>query len=267
MNKLAVILPVYKKDNPTFFKDAVESILNQTFSNLVLYVVKDGPISDGLSAVLSAIDDDRLREIGYQNNRGLPSAINYGVKVALKEGFTYIARMDADDISHADRFEKQIAFLEKYQEYNLVGSDVYLINNQTERIGSRELMHDFGFQELTKSCQLAHPSVVFRADFFDKVGLYDESLMKSQDYEFWLRAAQKGVKMGNLNEYLLSFRYEPELIERRKNEQIFNIRIKRKYLKGFSFYRSVLPHVMIMILPEFTLRFLLNQRIKRSKAA
>ncbi|WP_028888619.1 glycosyltransferase [Tenacibaculum ovolyticum] len=263
MSKLAVILPVYSGDNLDFFKKSVSSILNQTYTEFILFIIKDGRLKKEHEVFLSSIRDTRLNLIGIKKNKGLPNALNIGIKKALHSGVEYIARMDADDIAKPNRLLNQIKFLEENREVKILGCEAVLIDENANQIGNKKVKEEVTFKTLLKNCELIHPSVVFRADVFEKIGFYDVSLSKSQDYDLWLRAAKEKIVIRNLKEPLMQFRYERQLIKRRKDEQKFNILIKRKHLKGLSFYTSIIKHLLIMYIPTFLLKKILEFKIRK----
>lgn len=262
MTKLAVVLPTYKGDNLELLKLAVDSILNQSFRDFWLILVLDGPLNSNQEDFLKTIHDKRVEVIRLEKNAGLPTALNKGVKRALDLKVEFVARMDADDISYLYRFEKQISYLKDYTDVDILGSEADLIDNDSKLIGYKKVMPNVDFRSLLENCELIHPSVMFRATVFSKIGFYDEMLQKSQDYELWLRAANQNIKIRNIKKPLLQFRYEDKIIDRRKKEQKFNILIKKKYVSGLSFYRYSLRHFIIMYLPENILKILLLFKIR-----
>ena len=113
--KIAVILPVYRKDKVEYLNKAIESIVMQTYRDYHIYIGVDGPVGDDINAYFEHIDNqNRVTIIRFEENRGLACVLNDLLDICFKDGYEYIARMDADDISETTRFEKQIAFLEKH---------------------------------------------------------------------------------------------------------------------------------------------------------
>ena len=113
--KISVLMPVYNTKEE-FLRTAIESILNQTYSNFEFIIINDGSTNNAEDVILS-YKDERIVYL-KQENKGIVSALNNGWDKASGE---YIARMDSDDISLSERFEKQIEFLENNSEYSLVG--------------------------------------------------------------------------------------------------------------------------------------------------
>jgi len=262
-NKLCVIMSVYRKDDLKNLKLSVESILNQSYENFDFYIQLDGVVPDDLETYLDLLLDVRVKVFKREKNKGLAVSLNEMLNTVMPLKYKYIARMDADDISLEKRFEKQISFLEERTNVDILGCEALLINKESNVIGYKKVSKKITFKKLLKNCEVIHPSVMFRANVFDKIGVYDSYLKKSQDYDLWLRAAKMGIIINNIKEPLIQFRYERDLISRRKKEQKYNIIIKKKYLSGFYFYRAIMKHIIIMYMPSFVLKKILLLKIKQ----
>jgi hypothetical protein len=260
--KLSVIMSVYKNDSLENLILSVESILMQTLNNFHFYIQTDGIIPKQLDSYLDSLADDRVIILKRDKNIGLAASLNDLLEHILPLDYKYIARMDADDISDINRFKEQVAFLELNKLVDLVGTNANLINEKSNIIGVKKVKQKVSFTDMIKKCELIHPSIMFRNTFFEKFGLYDVSLKKSQDFDLWLRALLKGANIENLQKNLINFRYEEEIINRRKNEQKQNMLIKKKYLSGYKYYLSIVPNFIIMILPNFILKIIIQLKIK-----
>lgn len=125
---IAVLLPVYKKDSVTYLREAVESIYGQTYQDFLLYIGVDGPIGDDLKGYLAQVEvHPKTKVIWFEENRGLACVLNDLLDICFKGGFEYIARMDADDISLPERFEKQQKYLQEHPEIDVVGVPARII--------------------------------------------------------------------------------------------------------------------------------------------
>ena len=114
--RITVLMPVYNCE--LYIKEAIDSILNQSFSDFEFIIIDDAS-SDSTVSIIKAYDDPRIQLIVKQQNSGYTNSLNYGLSIAKGE---YIARMDGDDISFSERFEKQIAFLDKNPDVVLCGT-------------------------------------------------------------------------------------------------------------------------------------------------
>ena len=136
MKKIAVILPVYKNDKVQYIKLSFDSILNQTYKDIHLFIGVDGPVGKDLEECLKMYEqDERVTVEWFKENRGLAIVLNDLLDICFKEGYEYIARMDADDISMPERFEKQMAYLQQHPEIDGVGGAMEGIDENSESRG------------------------------------------------------------------------------------------------------------------------------------
>ena len=115
--KIAVIMSIYRNDRIDFVKLAVESILNQTYKDFDYYIQYDGPVDAEVDAYLSEIKDERVSILRRAENKGLAQSLNDLLNIVMPMGYEFIARMNADDISEVNRFEKQIEYFESQLEF------------------------------------------------------------------------------------------------------------------------------------------------------
>lgn len=216
---MIILMSVYKNDNPEHLKLSVESILNQTYQDFLLFVGVDGSISDGLSEILHGYEDDaRVKVFWFNENRGLTAVLNNLLEDGKKMQPAYFARMDADDISKTDRLEKQVKYLESHPGLDVIGGAIEEMEYDGKLNGkviNYPLTNDECFRFFATRNPLAHPAVMFRARFFDKVTSYNASYKKNQDTELWYRAFKAGCKFGNLKDVVLTFRVSKDMYKRR----------------------------------------------------
>lgn len=220
MNKIiAVILPVYKNDRKSYVCMSFDSILNQTYKDIHLYVGVDGYVNDDLAICLKKYEEKENVSIQwFPENRGLAIVLNELLDICFKEGYEYIARMDADDVSKSDRFEKQINYLEKHPDVDVLGGAIEEMEYDGRLNGKvihYPLTHQQCFDFFSTRNPLAHPAVMFRASFFDKVSSYNALYKKNQDTELWFRAFKAGCRFANLKDVVLSFRVSQDMYRRR----------------------------------------------------
>jgi len=202
--KISVIMSVYNGER--YLKQAIESILNQTFTDFELIIVNDGSTDNSLK-IIQSYDDTRIRLINNKANIGLTKSLNKAIKQAHGK---YIARQDADDISLHNRFEEQLRYFERYLNVALLGTSVYLIDENGKTLGKRIALTNPG-KQLLKENQFNHGSTMFKKEAVVRLGEYNELLRYSQDYELWLRMA-KHYEVRNLARALYKLRFHGEVV-------------------------------------------------------
>ena len=174
MQKVAVTLPVYKNDKVPYIHLSFDSILNQTYKNIHLYVGVDGPVGEDLEKCLKEYEqNDKVTVCWFPENRGLAIVLNDLLDVCFKADYNIIARMDADDISMLERIEKQVAYLESHQDIDVVGGAIEEIDENSESRGKTITYpetHDGCYKFFARRNPHAHPAVTFRKRFFEKAG-------------------------------------------------------------------------------------------------
>ena len=220
MKNMIVLMSVYKNDNPEHLKLSINSILNQTYQDFHLLVGVDGSVGEDLGRTLQHYQDTepKVRVFWFPENRGLTAVLNNLLEESKRLQPKYFARMDADDISKTDRFEKQVKYLEAHPELDVIGGAIEEMEYDGKLNGKvihYPLTHDECFRFFATRNPLAHPAVMFNAKFFDKVESYNASFKKNQDTELWYRAFKAGCKFGNLEDVVLTFRVSKDMYKRR----------------------------------------------------
>jgi glycosyltransferase involved in cell wall biosynthesis len=227
--RISVVMSVYNAAE--FLREAVDSILNQTFSDFEFIIIDDKSTDDSLKILKSYIDP-RIILVINDKNIGLTKNLNEGIKLAKGE---FIARMDADDISLPQRFEKQVIFLDTNPHISLSGTQVIELGLNTVSkfpITSEEIKFSF-----LHTNSIAHPTVLFRKNDFVKFSLiYDENYLTAQDYELWTRAISI-LNFSNLEEPLLKLRIHANQISKTKsiNQNHFTKMIKQNLFETLFF--------------------------------
>ena len=200
---ISVILPVYNAE--AYVREAVESILAQTFTDFECIIINDGS-TDGSGAILRelAACDARIVLV-EQSNEGLVSALNKGLKMACAD---LIARMDADDVSMPERFALQHAGMMKEPELAVLGSFIRVMDKAGNiiRLSEYPLTPKETARHVEKSCPVAHPAVMMRRDAVLKIGGYRKAFCPAEDYDLWLRMSDLGQAIANLPQPLLNYR-------------------------------------------------------------
>jgi glycosyltransferase involved in cell wall biosynthesis len=197
--KISVVMSVFNAE--LYLKEAIESLLNQTFTEFEFIIINDGSTDSSLE-IIQSYNDKRIHVIN-QENTGLARALNIGIE---KSKSNFIARMDADDISLPDRLQKQYEFLSQNPEYVVVGTNAIVIEEEGNYVyTSSQPISDQEAKRVLPNTPFFHPSVMFRKDTFLKAGKYCISMVKAQDTVLFNRMAIYG-KFYNLRESLLKYR-------------------------------------------------------------
>ena len=189
--KVSVYTPTYNYGR--FLGEAIQSVLDQTFQDWELIVVDDGS-TDGTREVMDAFADPRIHYV-YQENQGNPAARNTALRLARGE---YVACLDADDAWFPEKLEKQVAKLDSLPPtVGLLYGNVYLFSDEDGSIIQRFLEVQIPprgqvFKKLlpNEGYFIHDTAALIRREVFDRVGLYDESLLRFQDWEMWVRIAR-----------------------------------------------------------------------------
>ena len=257
-DRIATILPVYKNDKVPYIKLSFDSILNQTYGNIHLYVGVDGPVGKDLKACLQEYEkDERISVEWFKENRGLAIVLNDLLDICFKAGYEYIARMDADDISMPNRIEKQMAFLQANPDIDVVGGAIEEIDENSNSRG-KTIVYPEGpnecYEFFSRRNPHAHPAVLFRKSFFEKAGCkYRPEYRQNQDTMLWLDGMSKGTKHANLQDVVLRFRFTNSLFKKRRNgwtfakKQLHDRKIINKTL-GYGFGATVFGYMMFCML-------------------
>lgn len=218
MVDLAIIMSIYHNDRLEFVRQAVQSVLGQTFTRFHYYLAIDGPVKEDVDNYLSNINDERIRLYRLEKNGGLAGALNFLLeRVLTNTQYKFIARMDADDISEPSRVKKQHDFLLENTEISCLGSWFVEIDGNGELIAFKQLPVDHESLRLRYFTRtpFAHPSVMFRRELIEKAGFYPTDTILMEDNVLWGKALAAGLRFANLPEYLLKFRKDEGFYKRR----------------------------------------------------
>ena len=224
--KVSVLMSVCNGER--YLREAIESILNQTFQDFECIIIDDGS-ADSTNEIIRTYSDPRIRLVENQKNMGLTKSLNRGIDLCKGE---YISRMDGDDISLPLRLEKQVDFMKKHHQTGVVGTRASEIDHEG-KITIRKTAHntydrEMKVQLMFGTCFL-HPSVMIRKKILRETGLsYDKSFSTSQDYFLWWQLSLL-TKFANLPECLLHYRkHSSRLSNHSSTDQTLNAsRVRR----------------------------------------
>ena len=220
-------MPVYNCE--LYIREAIDSILNQTFINFEFIIIDDCS-ADATVSIIKSYQDSRINLIVKPQNSGYTKSLNFGLQIAKGQ---YIARMDGDDISLPQRFEKQVAFLENNLDVVLCGTQFSII--QSNMVINVPEFHEQIKLELLNENAIAHPSVMIRKAVFENLEIaYNPEKEPAEDYDLWTRLLLKG-KLHNLQEPLLKYRVHSQQVSKtRVEKQVFTANAIKFNMLRFS---------------------------------
>lgn len=214
MPTLSVLMPVYNAER--YLAEAMESILQQTFTDFEFLIINDGSTDRSLSILQRyAAEDPRIRLVSRANT-GYVQALNE--MLALAEG-EFIARMDADDISLPNRFAHQVEFLQQQPDVVCVGGAQAWIDEAGRFLSCLSApQEDSEIQRLALAghTPINHPSAMMRRSAVLQIGGYDPNLCPAEDLDLWLRLGEIG-KLANLSETVLKYRQHDQSVSERQH--------------------------------------------------
>ena len=196
-------------------REAVESIQNQTYQNFEIIMCDDGSTDDTYIVARAIADkDERVILLRNEHNLGLNQTLNKCLSVAT--GY-YIARMDGDDLSLPDRFEKQVRLLESENDYQITSSPMILFD-ETGDWGKTTLLEFPTPADVVEGTAICHGAVMLRKECIDAVGGYtvDKRMLRVEDVNLWIKLYTAGYRCHNIQEPLYKMRNDQNALNRRK---------------------------------------------------
>ncbi|WP_440134420.1 glycosyltransferase [Chitinophaga sancti] len=273
MMDFSVLMSVYRNDDVEALRASVESLLKQERRPSEIVIVLDGPVPEDITKLLNSYKEQYSPLFNL-----VPLPVNVGLGKALSIGLEHcnyelIARMDADDISKPARFAKQVGFMERHQEVDLVGSWIEEFIGVTDNVVSLRKVPET-YEEIVKFAKVRspfnHPTVVFRKEAIREVGGYHD-YGTFEDYHLWSRLIVNNKKCHNLQEGLLFFRTTRNLYKRRGGwkKAVAEWKLQCYFLSiGFisrtQFLRNVASRGLARLVPNFV-RAMLYKVVLSSK--
>lgn len=204
----SVLMSVYKNEKVEYFKEAIDSLLNQTVKPDQIVLVRDGAVYEELENTIKEYVDkhsDIFTYLPLEENGGLGKALGYGLPYCRNE---LVGRMDTDDICVPDRFEKQLACFENDPELDIVGGNISEFLGSPDQIVQYRVVyqtHDEIANDLKGRSPFNHVTVMFKKDSVLKAGNY-QSFYLFEDWYLWIRMYLSGCKFANINDVLVNVR-------------------------------------------------------------
>ena len=242
-------MPVYNSEK--FLYQAILSVLNQTYSHFELIITDDGS-TDRSVAIIESFNDPRIILIKDSENKGISHRLNQQIQLAKGE---YFARMDADDIMHPKRIEKQVLFMIEHPQTHIVGTAICVIDDNNKILGYRKASHKKTQTEALQGAVFAHPSVLGKTNWF-RQNLYKEEFIGMEDYELWIRTIEKS-SFAYIDDILLFYR---DPLKFKLKTYLFRQRQLRKFFRteGKKYNTSYIldKHILISYFKSFIAKLL-----------
>lgn len=256
--EFTVLLPVYHKDIAEHLKIAIESSLNQTLMPNEILILVDGEVGVEIKAILDLYEMeyfDIVNIVYFEKNRGLGKVLRDGVVLAKHN---IIARMDSDDISLPNRFERQIEIFKNDESLVLLGSNIREFSYDMEQELKQKKV-PLSCSEIVKYSKSRNPfnhmSVIFKKNDIIEIGNY-EDMPLFEDYYLWVRVLDSGKKGMNISDVLVNVRAGEEMIAKRSGYNYFKCEInfqrnllKMNYISKSKFISNVILRGVPRLLP------------------
>ena len=201
---VSVVMPVYNVEK--YLKEAIDSILNQTYKNIELIIIDDCSM-DHSREIIKSYNDIRIRAYFNTENLQQPRTRNKGLELAKGD---YIANMDSDDISYLNRIEEQVKFMNVNEDIDICGCCYKTFGGKKNCIVKTPLSNEDCKMTAIITSPVAHPTVMMRRSAIKKYNIqYDVNYKYSQDFELWSRLVFEGAKFSNIQKVLLNYRENP----------------------------------------------------------
>lgn len=251
---VACLMSVYSGDSPSYITESIESIFDQSYP-CTLYLQIDGAVDHDIYETVKSLHEKYKFYLFLRNdNRGLAHSLNELLSKIEMEGspYTYIARMDADDVNLQDRLSQQVDFLEKNNDVDVLGGGCIEFNDSTPGIETEKKMtqsHSDIVRSLIQRSPFVHPTVMFRSKSIQGVR-YPTNTHLTEDYALWVNLAASGKIFANLPYPLIRYRLSDSTLRRRHgilkgyyefSERLRAIRLLKQrtffnYIYAFSFF-------------------------------
>lgn len=227
MPRLSVVMPVYNAEK--FLAEAIDSILQQSFSDFEFIIIDDCSTDSSIS-IIEAYQDARIKLHRNTTNSGISYSLNKGIELAATE---LIARMDADDISYPQRLQLQYEYLLAHPECAMVSSAARMITEEKEVIRIDDFKSELYYYNLTFSCWIYHPTVVYRKAAVQQAGMY--SVPYAEDFELWWQLLRRFV-ITTLPEVLLDYRVTSQSLHQVQKRKEYTLAQQQQLLRNIRYY-------------------------------
>ena len=254
---VSVLIALYRNDNPEYFREAMESLFNQTMLPAEIVLVLDGPVGENLENVIRSFSGKKnLKLVRLEQNQGLAAALNEGLKTC---SFDIIIRADSDDICLSDRIESQYRYFSENGSTDVLGAWVHEYTEDMKTMISvrkvPELDKAIKRKMKRRNC-INHPAAAFKKTSVLKAGGYP-LFRKSQDYALWAKMAAEEYVFHNLQTVLVKMRCGAEMMKRRNIRYFYHeyrvLKFQRRigFLSPFDFIINIIIRFVFRIVPNW----------------
>lgn len=253
--QFSVAMCVYGKDDPLYFKSAVDSILNQSVKPNEVILVVDGAVPRNLNSIIKEYEKDPLfNVIKFKKNQGHGIARRIGLENC---NYDLVALMDADDISLKNRFELQIKMFKTNPLLDIVGGNIAEFINVPNKIVGMRLVSQLDCdikKDIKKRCPMNQMTVMFRKESIQRVGGYLDWYC-NEDYYLWIRMVMANMIFANLDEVLVNVRVGKEMYQRRGGWKYFKSEmdlqkymLEKKLIDYFTYLYNITKRFIVQVL-------------------
>lgn len=232
--RITVLMPVYNAER--HLREAINSILDQSFKPFEFLIIDDGS-TDRSTDIIASYRDPRIRFIRNTKNLGITPTLNKGIALASCE---LIARMDADDISHPQRLQKQFAYMKRNPKCALLSTWARVIDEDRKFVRLERYRSNFYYYNLTFECWIYHPTIMFRKSAIEQVGMY--SMPYSEDYDLFWKVSTR-FQIANLPEALLDYRLSETSLNTVLKKTEYEAANEQNVLRNIRFYMGEDFHI------------------------
>lgn len=263
---VSVVMPLLNP-HPVYFRQAIASVLGQTFKDFELIIVEEAGARTAQD-MLGEFRDPRIRHIFSAQRTSQTAQRNRALAAARAE---LVASLDADDIAHPRRLEKQVAFMNGHPDVSVLGSQLAVMDSKGQHLGYRAYPHDHEsiVRTMPRANPIAHPSVMCRRSAVLAEGGYRLARYAAEDYELWSRLAHRGLRFANHPEPLLRYRIHPEGIKTRMLRSVLRgtLEVKRRYwadqMSLAARTRLLAEHLLLCVPPSLVLKAFLRTHYRK----
>ena len=247
---------------------AIQSIINQTYTNWELIICDDGSTDNTYLYLQKKYrNNPQIKILSLSANSGLAAALN---KCLTNATGTVIARMDDDDWSHPNRFEKQIEYMKHHPEYSIIGTSINYFDEKgvygTCVLDEKEKSK----RDIYKGDVFVHPTVIIKKDALLSVGNYTDSpkTLRCEDYELWCKLYDCGYIGINMPDVLLDYYESRESISRRKRIYLYKLALRklywrRRFEQPFYMDYYAFREILISMIPTSLVSIMRRYKIKK----